>query len=165
MKVNKSGTWQIYYITKDDATYSERQRQNFQVNKTDDFVDLEFKMVTGGWQGAAVGTFVGAGIGLFAPGTSYTAASMATAALLGGASNIAGQAVGSAIVDRPCGQSYLEHFGENFNGWSVLGASVGSAFSPLFADVAAGSILAEGAMTGVATGYYELAVSTTADLY
>ena len=50
VRVSKSGTWQIYYITKEDAQYSERQRQNFQVDKTDDFVDLEFKMETGGWQ-------------------------------------------------------------------------------------------------------------------
>ena len=152
----------IIYIAWSDKNWQELERTGDSVGAVSGFVG---GFVTGGWQGAAVGTFVGAGIGLFAPGTSYTAASMATAALLGGASNIAGQAVGSAIVDRPCGQSYLEHFGENFNGWSVLGASAGSAFSPLFADVAAGSILAEGVMTGVATGYYELAVSTTADLY
>lgn len=50
VRVNQSSAWQIYYVTEDDGQYSERQRQNFQVNKTDDFQDLEFKMETGGWK-------------------------------------------------------------------------------------------------------------------
>jgi len=50
VRVNVSNAWQIYYITGDDGTYSERQRQNFQVNATGDFEDLEFEMTEGGWQ-------------------------------------------------------------------------------------------------------------------
>ncbi|MGB9595647.1 MAG: hypothetical protein ACPL7B_05125 [Candidatus Poribacteria bacterium] len=50
VRVNVSSTWQIYYVTDQDAVYSERQRQNFQVNASDDFVDLQFKMTEGGWQ-------------------------------------------------------------------------------------------------------------------
>ena len=43
VRVNKSSTWQIYYITTEDAQYSERQRQNFQVNASDDFQNLDLK--------------------------------------------------------------------------------------------------------------------------
>lgn len=50
VRVNVTDTWQIYYITDQDGTYSERQRQNFLVNTSDDFVDLQFKMTEGGWQ-------------------------------------------------------------------------------------------------------------------
>ena len=50
VKSNLTNNWQIYYITDEDGQYSERQRQNFQVPKSDDFQDLEFKMETGGWK-------------------------------------------------------------------------------------------------------------------
>lgn len=50
VRVNVTDTWQIYYITDQDGAYSERQRQNFLVNTSDDFVDLQFKMTEGGWQ-------------------------------------------------------------------------------------------------------------------
>jgi hypothetical protein len=50
VRANISNLWQIYYYTKEDPTWSENQRQNFQVNASDDFLDLEFKMTEGGWQ-------------------------------------------------------------------------------------------------------------------
>ncbi len=50
VRVNASSTWQIYYITEEDGNYAEAQRQNFQVNVSDDFEDLEFVMERGGWQ-------------------------------------------------------------------------------------------------------------------
>ena len=49
VRVNVAGAWQIYYVTEDDATYSERQRQNIQVDSVDVFKDFEFKMQEGGW--------------------------------------------------------------------------------------------------------------------
>jgi hypothetical protein len=50
VRVNISNTWQIYFMTKEDPAWSENQRQNFQVDTSDDFVDLQFKMTDGGWQ-------------------------------------------------------------------------------------------------------------------
>lgn len=50
VRVNVSSLWQIYYITDEDGQYSERQRQNFQVDAIDDFQDLEFNMEEGGWK-------------------------------------------------------------------------------------------------------------------
>lgn len=113
--------------------------------------------ITGGWQGAAIGAVVGGGIGLIAPNASYTAASMATQALLGMTSNILGQAAGSGMADRPCGQSTFDHLKANFNGWSVLGSGVAGIFTPLWGSIASGSVIAEGAMTGATTGYFETA--------
>jgi len=50
VRVNVSDTWQIYYISDVDGNYAEAQSQNFQVNATGKFEDLEFEMETGGWQ-------------------------------------------------------------------------------------------------------------------
>ena len=50
VRANITNTWQVYYITNEDGVYSERQRQNFEVSKSDDFLDLEFVMENGGWQ-------------------------------------------------------------------------------------------------------------------
>jgi hypothetical protein len=50
VRANVSSQWQIYYITEEDGTYAEAQRQNFQVDASDDCQDLEFVMERGGWQ-------------------------------------------------------------------------------------------------------------------
>ncbi|MBD3184906.1 hypothetical protein GF312_21670 [Candidatus Poribacteria bacterium] len=50
VRTNVSSTWQVYYITEEDGVYAEAQRQNFQVNASDDFQELEFVMERGGWQ-------------------------------------------------------------------------------------------------------------------
>ena len=50
VRANVSSQWQIYYISKEDGGYAEAQRQNFQVNASDKFEDLEFVMERGGWQ-------------------------------------------------------------------------------------------------------------------
>lgn len=50
VRANVTSTWQIYYISDEDGAYSEAQRQNFPVSQSDDFEDLEFVMVEGGWQ-------------------------------------------------------------------------------------------------------------------
>ena len=57
VRANVTATWQIYYVTEDDGEFSERQRQNFQVAASDDFLDLEFEMETGGWQDEVVTGF------------------------------------------------------------------------------------------------------------
>lgn len=50
VKVNETNTWQVYYSTEEETGWSENQRQNFEVEATGDFVDLEFVMERGGWQ-------------------------------------------------------------------------------------------------------------------
>jgi hypothetical protein len=50
VRANVTSTWQIYYISDEDGAYSEAQRQNFPVSASDDFEDLEFVMMEGGWQ-------------------------------------------------------------------------------------------------------------------
>jgi hypothetical protein len=50
VKVKTTNTWQIYYITAEEGGWSENQRQNFDVEATGDFVDLEVVMERGGWQ-------------------------------------------------------------------------------------------------------------------
>jgi hypothetical protein len=50
VRVNVSSSWQIYYVTDQDAAYTERQQQTFPVNVADDFQDIQFKMETGGWK-------------------------------------------------------------------------------------------------------------------
>ena len=50
VRANVTSSWQIYYISDEDGAYSEAQRQNFPVSASDDFEDLEFVMVEGGWQ-------------------------------------------------------------------------------------------------------------------
>jgi len=50
VRVNVANAWQIYYVTDQDAAYSERQQQTFQVNAVDNFQDIQFKMETGGWK-------------------------------------------------------------------------------------------------------------------
>ena len=57
VRANVTNTWQIYYITEEDMAYAEAQRQNFQVNASDDFEDLEFVMERGGWQERMVAGF------------------------------------------------------------------------------------------------------------
>jgi len=57
IRVNVSCTWQIYYITEDDMAYAEAQRQDFQINASDNFEDLEFVMERGGWQDRVVKGF------------------------------------------------------------------------------------------------------------
>lgn len=57
VRANITNSWQIYYITDEDGAYSERQRQNFQVAASDDFLDLEFVMENGGWQDEVVTGF------------------------------------------------------------------------------------------------------------
>jgi hypothetical protein len=57
VKVNKTDTWQVYYITEEEAGWSENQRQNFEVEATGDFVSLEFVMERGGWQERTVTSF------------------------------------------------------------------------------------------------------------
>jgi len=57
VKVNKTDTWQVYYSTEEEAAWNENQRQNFEVEATDDFVDLEFVMERGGWQERTVTGF------------------------------------------------------------------------------------------------------------
>jgi hypothetical protein len=63
VRANVASTWQIYYATKEDPGYSEAQRQNFQVDASDDFLDLQFKMTEGGWQSKTITGF------RFDPGT------------------------------------------------------------------------------------------------
>ncbi|MFQ6039834.1 MAG: hypothetical protein ACE5PV_03175 [Candidatus Poribacteria bacterium] len=57
VKVNKTDTWQVYYVTEEETGWAETQRQNFEVEATDDFVDLEFVMERGGWQERTVTGF------------------------------------------------------------------------------------------------------------
>ena len=57
VRVNMANAWQIYYYTKEDPTYSENQRQNFQVDAIDVFKDLEFKMTEGGWKDKTIKGF------------------------------------------------------------------------------------------------------------
>jgi len=57
VRANVTNNWQIYYITDQDGAYSERQRQNFSVAASDDFLDLEFVMDFGGWQDEMVTEF------------------------------------------------------------------------------------------------------------
>ena len=45
-----TSAWHIYYISDEDGTFTEAQHQNFDVSASDDFEDLEFVMVEGGWQ-------------------------------------------------------------------------------------------------------------------
>lgn len=56
VKVNTTNTWQVYYVTEDEG-WSENQHQNFDVEATGDFVDLEVVMVDGGWQERTVVSF------------------------------------------------------------------------------------------------------------
>jgi len=49
IRVNIANTWQIYYVTAEEAGWAETQRQNFDVNSVDDFEDIEIKMTRGGW--------------------------------------------------------------------------------------------------------------------
>jgi len=49
VRVNVSNQWQIYFVSEEDGTFTEAQRQNFQVDATGDFEDLEFEMTDGGW--------------------------------------------------------------------------------------------------------------------
>ena len=51
LKVNVTNDWQVYYISEEDANWSEGQHQNFTVTtKGADFFDLAVKMESGGWQ-------------------------------------------------------------------------------------------------------------------
>jgi hypothetical protein len=50
VKANETNTWQVYYSTEEEAAWSENQRQNFDVEATGDFVDVEVVMERGGWQ-------------------------------------------------------------------------------------------------------------------
>jgi hypothetical protein len=49
VRVNMANAWQIYYMTKEDPTYTENQHQNIQIDSVDEFKDFEFKMIEGGW--------------------------------------------------------------------------------------------------------------------
>ena len=57
VKVNKTDTWQVYYVTEEETGWGESQRQNFEVQATGDFADLEFVMERGGWQERTVTGF------------------------------------------------------------------------------------------------------------
>jgi len=57
VKVNVTNDWQVYYVTEEETGWSENQRQNFPVEATGDFVDLEFVMERGGWQERTVTGF------------------------------------------------------------------------------------------------------------
>lgn len=57
VKVNKTDTWQVYYVTQEETGWAETQRQNFDMEATGDFVDLEFVMERGGWQERTVTGF------------------------------------------------------------------------------------------------------------
>ena len=57
VKVNTTNTWQVYYVTQEETGWAETQRQNFDVEATGDFVDLEVVMERGGWQERTVTGF------------------------------------------------------------------------------------------------------------
>ena len=57
VKVNTTNDWQVYYVTEEETGWAESQRQNFPVEATGDFVDLEFVMERGGWQERTVTGF------------------------------------------------------------------------------------------------------------
>jgi hypothetical protein len=57
VKVNTTNDWQVYYVTEEETGWAETQRQNFEVEATGDFVDLEFVMERGGWQERTVTGF------------------------------------------------------------------------------------------------------------
>jgi len=57
VRVNAPNDWQIYYITEEDATWGEAQRQNVTVDSTDKFADMEIQMTRGGWNERTVVRF------------------------------------------------------------------------------------------------------------
>ena len=57
LRVNKASSWQIFYITPDDRTYTGDKRQNFPVSASDDFQNLEFKMAGSGWTKNSIAGF------------------------------------------------------------------------------------------------------------
>ncbi len=57
VKVNVTNTWQVYYVTEEEAGWAETQRENFEVEATGNFVDLAFVMERGGWQERTVTGF------------------------------------------------------------------------------------------------------------
>jgi len=50
LKVNITSTWQVYYIAEENGEWGEEQQQDFNLEATDDFVDVVFVMERGGWQ-------------------------------------------------------------------------------------------------------------------
>lgn len=50
VKTNKASTWQVYYVTEEDGTWGEAQRENFDVPEAPDFTDIAFTVERGGWQ-------------------------------------------------------------------------------------------------------------------
>ncbi|MBD3184907.1 hypothetical protein GF312_21675 [Candidatus Poribacteria bacterium] len=57
LKLNQASTWQVYYITEENGTWGEEQRQNFELEASDDFVDVTMVMERGGWQDHTVNHF------------------------------------------------------------------------------------------------------------
>ena len=57
LKVNVAGVWQIYYTTEEDGAWSEAQHQNFDVQASDDLVNISIVMENGGWQEHTVNHF------------------------------------------------------------------------------------------------------------
>lgn len=50
VKLETASTWQVYYVTEEDAAWGEVQRQNFDMEATGDFADVALIMERGGWQ-------------------------------------------------------------------------------------------------------------------
>jgi hypothetical protein len=57
LKVNVASTWQVYYTTEENGAWGEEQRQNFELEASDDFVEVAFVMERGGWQEHTVNHF------------------------------------------------------------------------------------------------------------
>lgn len=108
--------------------------------------------ITGGWKGAVLGSLIGGGVGFLAPTASYSVGSILGSAASAGLANVLGQIAGNVVNKSPEFQ---------FSPLSFVGAAVGGAFAPFYAGVSAslagGSLIVEGIMSGVATGYFELA--------
>jgi len=49
VRVNATNDWQIYYISKEDMSWAEAQHQNFTVEATGKFEDLQIPVTQGGW--------------------------------------------------------------------------------------------------------------------
>lgn len=57
VRANATSDWQIYYITEEDGAWAEAQRQNYTVEATGGFEDLEIPITRGGWNERTVVRF------------------------------------------------------------------------------------------------------------
>jgi hypothetical protein len=97
------------------------------------------------------------------PNVSYKVGAMAGSMLVGGLSNLLGQVIGSDLT------SDNKKDAISLNWGALLASTLAGAFAPLWLDLSGalfgGSWLAEGILSGVSSGYFELAGQTIWNLY